>query len=584
MTDTDRRLRRTASLLEVLTYAGAAIASLLVVFLVLRLRKADLHVPFQYTNGDVRGSGDAFLIYAQVKGVVDDGSFQTNPYLGMPVGMNMLDYPVTEKLHLFLIKLIATFTGDFAATVNIYFVLGFALTALAMVGVAREMGLSRPTSAAMALLFANLPSHYMRGQTHLFIGAYFMVPAAVMTCLWIVQERRLLLPLKAISGRGILALLICALTGFTFVYDAFFFAFFLVVTAAFMALRARATARLVEPALLLVVLLGSFLLCIAPNLAHRSQHGPNPAAVERQANDAEVYALRIAQMLLPVPGHRIAAWAAVRAEYSSGLPLVNENDCATLGFAGSVGFLLLLWRIVRRLCGVPERPILDAFAFMTLAAVLLATMGGFGSISGLLFLRFIRGYNRISVFIAALSLLAFGATLERLGMRLQPVARRLVAPAGLVLLVALGVLDQTTTQFVPEYSRIRMEFESDRDFVRKVESSLPAGAMIYQLPYVPFPESPAIGRMRDYQQFRGYLHSKTLRWSYGAMKGREIDQLEKPLVNATVDATVTLLRTRGFSGIFIDTDGFGAQIEPYQRSLNQEPLVSRDRRLVFFRL
>jgi len=169
-------------------------------------------------------------------------------------------------------------------------------------------------------------------------------------------------------------------------------------------------------------------------------------------------------------------------------------------------------------------------------------------------------------------------------MRLQPVARRLVAPAGLVLLVALGVLDQTTTQFVPEYSRIRMEFESDRDFVRKVESSLPAGAMIYQLPYVPFPESPAIGRMRDYQQFRGYLHSKTLRWSYGAMKGREIDQLEKPLVNATVDATVTLLRTRGFSGIFIDTDGFGAQIEPYQRSLNQEPLVSRDRRLVFFRL
>ena len=47
--------------------------------------------------------------------------------------------------------------------------------------------------------------------------------------------------------------------------------------------------------------------------------------------------------------------------------------------------------------------------------------------------------------------------------------------------------------------------------------------MIFQMPYRPFPEAPALGAIADYDLFRGYLHSDDLRWSYGIVKGRGED-------------------------------------------------------------
>src|SRR5262249_34758355 len=149
-----------------------------------------------------------------------------------------------------------------------------------------------------------------------------------------------------------------------------------------------------------------------------------------------------------------------------------------------------------------------------------ADIGGFGSLLSF-YLTWIRAFNRLSVFIAFFALLALLILLGRACSRSsRPVAW---LSTSLVLLLLLGLFDQTSKSFVPDYALLKRICESDAEFVRQMEEHLPEGAMIFQLPYTPFPEPRPVGKMDDYEFFRPYLHSQKLRWSYGAVKGRAAD-------------------------------------------------------------
>ena len=60
--------------------------------------------------------------------------------------------------------------------------------------------------------------------------------------------------------------------------------------------------------------------------------------------------------------------------------------------------------------------------------------------------------------------------------------------------------------------------------------------------------------MADYAHLRGYMHSNTLRWSYGAVKGRNSDwMLSLP---TDPNQFIKSLRTKGFKGIWLNTLGY----------------------------
>ena len=108
---------------------ASAGACVVILVLVLQLWSADFHVPFGYTNGEKPGTGgDAMWIYMLAKSMIDTGWVQHNPNLGVPVGMNLLDFPITEKLQLVLIKVLAVCTRDFGVTINLYYLGGFVLS------------------------------------------------------------------------------------------------------------------------------------------------------------------------------------------------------------------------------------------------------------------------------------------------------------------------------------------------------------------------------------------------------------------------------------------------------------------------
>src|SRR5262249_43974583 len=124
--------------------------------------------------------------------------------------------------------------------------------------------------------------------------------------------------------------------------------------------------------------------------------------------------------------------------------------------------------------------------------------------------------------------------------------------------------------------------------VRRVEAMLPPGAMVFQLPQTGFPEEPAVGRMEPDDHLRLYLHSRSLHWSFGAMKGRYAAHWQASVAGLPPAEFARLLALAGFAGITVDRRGYnddGAGLEAeLGRLLGVRPVVSRDRRYAFLTL
>jgi len=199
----------------------------------------------------------------------------------------------------------------------------------------------------------------------------------------------------------------------------------------------------------------------------------------------------------------------------------------------------------------------------------------------------IRCYYRLSVFIAFLSIFGFIFVLERLAGKLWTWRQGKLLYSALHLLIAgAGLLDQTSKDLVPAYGPIRAEFQSDRDFVQRIEARLP-GQPIFQLPHVPFPEM-MVQQTTCYDHLRGYLHSKSMRWSGGAVKGRSADYWARDVSHQPPQTMLRTLAIAGFGGIYLDRNGYadhGTALEAQlARVLGSPSVVSPNQRLVFFDL
>ena len=134
---------------------------------------------------------------------------------------------------------------------------------------------------------------------------------------------------------------------------------------------------------------------------------------------------------------------------------------------------------------------------LTLAALLLATIGGFGSLVALLVTPEIRAYNRITPFILFFSLTAVAVAIDSL--RSQ---RWRIAAAATVLAVGLADHRMATNGLNAEHRDIAAEVGAVRAFVEPLERRLPAGAMVLQLPFRTFLDDSGVARMQPYDHLK----------------------------------------------------------------------------------
>ena len=140
---------------------------------------------------------------------------------------------------------------------------------------------------------------------------------------------------------------------------------------------------------------------------------------------------------------------------------------------------------------------------------------------------------------------------------------------------------------IPDYTATAARWNSDAQFVGRIERALPAGASVFELPYRYFPEAPQIGTLGPYDLVRPYLHSDSLRWSFGGMLGRDADWQAS---TAMLPARRMLDRVAavGFDGLLYDFgstyQGGAPSADDISAVLGEKPIVSHDIELGFWDL
>ena len=576
---------------SLVAYFAAVIACAVLLVIALELWRVDFRVPLAYGR-------DSICTQLWAKGVVENGWFLKNPALGAPFGMEMQDYPLADGLFFLGERHIGRAVEDSALVVNLSYFATYFLTTIVAMFVLRRFDVPRGPAAVLSLLYAFLPYHFFRGEQHLFLASYYLVPLAILVCLRLYRDGTILFREDETTGRArlrlgdhraIAALIVCLLMGSGGVYYAFFACYLLLVAG----LIAETSRRRLHPLGSAVLLVGMITAVTAANLApsviYARAHGPNPNAVRRTAGEVDALGLRMAQMLLPVPKHRIGPLARLRASYErTQASTITENGGATLGVVASLGFLGLVGVALLRGRNPEPSPLVRGLAALNLASLLLATSGGLGSIFGLMVTPLIRYYSRMCIFLGFFALLAVALVLARAIQSVRPGAQRLALNFGLGTILVLGILDQTSPRLVPDYWDSQANFAADAEFVGRIESMLPPRSMIFQLPLIDFPEGHEPGKMGPYDHVRAYLHSKELRWSFGAMKGRYGDSWQKYAVDRPVPEALRTIALAGFAGVWVDRHGYddqGAAVEAkLTKSSGAAPIASRDGRFAFYDL
>jgi phosphoglycerol transferase len=332
-----------------------------------------------------------------------------------------------------------------------------------------------------------------------------------------------------------------------------------------------------------------------PDLAYRASHGTNELVAHRYPYESYSFALQPVQLVLPQRDDRIGPLSELTAKIDGdldkglpGLPM-DLGQQTSLGLISALGLVWLLWVVVGAAVGrIPRNPLEIQTGTAALLSILLAMGSGGSVLFAYLVTAQLRVWARIAILIGFFAVVGLGFLLERGCTLLQGRARGRWLSAGLLVVVlAVGVFEGTTDRFVPEYPQLAAAWRNDARFVAEVQHTVPAHAMILELPYVTYPEGELSTGLTAYDPLVPYLHSTDLRWSGGAMAGRPTDWLASWASRPT-DQLIKGVAAAGFSGVYLLRAGYGDQGASVAGSIETfigtAPLVDPDGSALFFNL
>ena len=154
---------------------------------------------------------------------------------------------------------------------------------------------------------------------------------------------------------------------------------------------------------------------LLPFVIFQRQEGANPVVAHRLPAEAEVYGLKMTELVLPVSGHRVRELRRLKDRYvtAQGMPLVNDfgDGLGVVGVVGLVfvfGVVLFRARTPNASADGPDNALLPTgLGSLGICGLLLGAIGGLGSLFALYVSAEIRCYDRISIYLSFMAL--FGA-------------------------------------------------------------------------------------------------------------------------------------------------------------------------------
>lgn len=505
-------------------------------------------------------SGDAHetlaRLQAAMEGDIRPMQSQVISRLGAPFGAYWNAYPTPDKLLMVALGWLARVIGLFAAA-NVGLVLAQVSAALAFYAVARWLRCRWEWAMTGALLFAYTYSTFHRGLAHFSLVFTWTVPLGLFAVWLVACSRRL-----EWRRPGALACLGAAVAlGVHNPYNLYFWLQLMgwAVVAQWFGPRRRPNLQIGLAALGLALVV--FVAMHLEVWVHVDEPEGAPLLV-RNYGGTEHYALKPVEMFIPSGYHRWGAFAFLGNRYTRWSDWRGEVFLPYLGLAGLLGLGWIGFVTARRIFA---RRALPGQALSLGWLVAFASVGGITNLVAFFAgLQMFRATNRVGVFISAIVLFFLVWRLSRATANWP----RWLRTSGALLVAGLGIMDQVPRgDGEKKAQEIIAAVESDRLLGREVEAALPAGAMLFQLPVLGFPEVVPPWRLSDYEHFRLYFSTHTIRLSYGAAKLRARSRWQRDLENASPAVLVRRLEEYGFAGLYLNRKGYEDRADAILREL-----------------
>ena len=485
--------------------------------------------------------------------------------LGAPWSADWSAYPMPDAPVFILFGQIASVIGLIPAS-NLALLFAHLTAVAAFYVCSRALGHRAIFAAGGALLFGFSFYNFHRGLSHYSFALTYVVPAQLLTA-WLIGGSRQLL---ARTGWRWFCLGTAVATGFGNPYFGFAFCQLLALALVFQAATVRHRRNLRLGFACLAVF--AVTLVLANYSAVRALLHGNAGLLQRNYAATEIYGLRPIELLIPSPFHRWPFAAEIGRHYAAATSLHGELFFPYLGVAGLAGLFAIAALLIGRMRrGHSALRPAYALAFLWLTGFFI--VGGVNSLLAFTSLDLFRAGNRYSIYLLALALLALVSWASR---RL----RRLGATAAAALtlpFVLLGLWDQIpVTKSRGEVSALAQKISSDQQLARLLDTTLPPGAAVFQLPVTTFLEQPPVNGMSDYELFRPFLYSSRAHYAYGLLAEDKGLRWQKWIATHPVATLCAELETAGFAALYIHKAAF----TDAAAGLRQQ-LTARGKKIIF---
>lgn len=550
----------------------------------------DMSYPLAYSGGD-----DMSML-VDAKMLSEQNWIMETDRLGTPNGTQMYDFSANylHNVGMIIMKFFVFIARDAMVGFNLTYLSIFVLAGIVSYIVMRQIKINCWISSLMSAVYGMSPFMLARGVGHMVLVEAYFVPLSFLLCFYIMEREDVFKFDKYFFKRPInyvVILIAMLIANNGIAYYPYFTCFILLVTGISKWLKNKKPEGFIRAVLMCVAIAIFFILCMVPAKIYNIQNGANQAAVHRYGFiETEMYGLKLIMLFIPRYSHGISMLQKIIDMYDSGTTYLNENITEYLGIIAIIGFVILIFGLfINRDNALKKR--LSMLSEINIMLILLGTTSGLGTIISFLITDKIRGYNRISIFIEYVCILAVALIINSFTGQ-KRIKNKIFSTVIMILtgfICVISIWEGCEGQVpVTTYESIQTEYDSDEKFVSYIESSVNEGSMIYQLPYHKYPEGESQNEMWDYHLFIGYLHSDNLKWSYGSVKGRQGDDWNYNVGHMTEERMVSTLNDAGFAGIYIDrraylADELSELEENLTKIIGNEPVISDNGNLSFYK-
>lgn len=500
--------------------------------------------------------GDDVLILGWIQ-AAKDGDFA--PFkscfiqrLGAPYTANWDDYPMYEKLLIWLAGQFAKFIGIIPSyTLMIY--LCHATAAVSFFLCARFLRVRREWAFAGAIIFAFIYYQlFCNVGGQLFRSFIYPVPFAILTTWLISFSKRMVWGDKSFW----ICLITSLVMGMSFPYTLFMFLQFLGFAVLFQWIFTKRKENWQIGLACIGVAMVAFFAIHLNTLAYGWIHGKNTDGMHRHYMECEINCLKPMEMVVPPFNHRWDLFSRIGHYYQSQAAVKGEIFSPYLGIIGMIALVWIAIEMIVAIMRPKDGRRVPAHALQIIWVFAFATLGGINCLLGLDGIMFFRSSNRYSIVVSTIVLMFLIVRLSRFSLRWT----RGISIAAAFAVTVFALTDQLPIPAQPaETERVRALVQNDKKFDEEMQAKLPAGGMVFEMPAQVFPEALPMGQLLSYELLMPYCNTTNLRFSFGSVRGRTREDWQFEVEKMPGPEMVSTLQRYGFSAIYINLKGYSQE-------------------------